>query len=282
MNKLKRLIQSWLVNIWVVLFRRKYYFKSGDGNFYVQSFGDRILFNFKRNSVSDSMNIVNYVYKNVKKGWVCMDVGACIGAISVPLWKKVGNKGKVYSIEADPSNINRLKENLILNKASSKGVFSLALYRKSGEVSLSLVEGINGWQSLGNHLLDKQVVKDRMKISKIKVIAETLDNFSRKNKIKHIDLLKIDTEGAEIDVLKGSRSMLKKNLIDRMIVEISPKALSWHKRKPEEIFSFLKVFDFQLFEIKKDGSLTSFNNVWPASKYGDILAIRKDLLKNTK
>jgi len=52
----------------------------------------------------------------------------------------------------------------------------------------------------------------------IKVKTNNIDNFCKEKKIKHIDILKIDTEGTELDVLVGSKKML--NHIDIICSEI--------------------------------------------------------------
>ena len=52
------------------------------------------------------------------------------------------------------------------------------------------------------------------------VKCEKLDSYVKKNKIKYIDLLKIDTEGHELNVLKGASISLKKK-IKYILIEIS-------------------------------------------------------------
>ena len=49
-------------------------------------------------------------------------------------------------------------------------------------------------------------------VKKETVNVVTIDNFCKKNNIKKIDLLKIDTEGHEAEVLEGASKMLKKNI----------------------------------------------------------------------
>ena len=46
---------------------------------------------------------------------------------------------------------------------------------------------------------------------KKKVNVITLDSFAEKNRIKKIDVLKIDTQGAETEVLDGAQNLLKSN-----------------------------------------------------------------------
>ena len=43
-----------------------------------------------------------------------------------------------------------------------------------------------------------------------KFLAETLDNIKNKNNLPNPDLIKIDTQGSEIDILKGAKNTLKK------------------------------------------------------------------------
>lgn len=47
-----------------------------------------------------------------------------------------------------------------------------------------------------------------------------LDTYLYLNKIKKVDILKIDTQGHELDVLKGAKNSLKKNIFDFIEVEI--------------------------------------------------------------
>jgi hypothetical protein len=48
---------------------------------------------------------------------------------------------------------------------------------------------------------------------KVPITVTTLDSFCEEHAIPRIDLLKIDTEGYELDVLKGARKMLERNHI---------------------------------------------------------------------
>ncbi len=131
-----------------------------------------------------------------KRKNVFLDVGAHIGTLSV-CWINQYKKGVL--IEANPFTLDILKENLqgsanvlILNKLAYSNKTEKFLYinfLNSGATS----------------------IKRRSKV-KIKVETDTLDNMIKENKIKPDDIsfMKIDVEGAELDVLKGATNILKK------------------------------------------------------------------------
>ena len=72
-----------------------------------------------------------------------------------------------------------------------------------------------------------------------------LDIFVRNNKIKKIDLLKLDTEGHELKILMGSKNLLKKNLVKYLLIEINNSKMykNYDKKK---IFNYLKKNNFVL------------------------------------
>lgn len=53
------------------------------------------------------------------------------------------------------------------------------------------------------------------------VVIWTLDRFCEKEKITHIDLLKTDTEGFDLDVLRGGDYMLDQECVDFILVEVN-------------------------------------------------------------
>lgn len=87
---------------------------------------------------------------------------------------------------------------------------------------------------------------------KIKVNCDTLDNIFYNNKLKFIDLLKIDAQHEEYNILKGSSKILKKKLVNIIKIEIN--SISFYKNKKSnfyEIVSILNKYDYKLFNISK-------------------------------
>ena len=75
----------------------------------------------------------------------------------------------------------------------------------------------------------------------IKVKTNNLDNFCKQKKIKNIDILKIDTEGTELDVLNGSKKILKKTKLVCIEVQCSKNEFDNKVKKIEKLLG--KNFD---------------------------------------
>lgn len=104
--------------------------------------------------------------------------------------------------------------------------------------------------------------KKKYKIKNIK--TTTLDKFTIKNSINHIDILKIDVEGSELKVLQGGGEILYKTKLIQVEI-ISPK--KEFKDKREVIIKFLKKYNFKLVKEKNILSTSVFSNI----KAADLL-----------
>ena len=62
---------------------------------------------------------------------------------------------------------------------------------------------------------------------------------TKQNKIKSIDLLKVDIEGSEHLMLQGARKTLKKNKIKAILIEIADKK-NIYKKKERKVLNLLK------------------------------------------
>ena len=109
---------------------------------------------------------------------------------------------------------------------------------------------------------------------KYKVPTITIDSFLKKNKIKSIDILKIDIEGSEYELLEGARNTLGKNRVKIILVEIMDKKNFYHK-KEKKVLNFLKKRNFVLLKKTNIFSISLFSNI----KGGDYLMINNKYRK---
>ena len=78
----------------------------------------------------------------------------------------------------------------------------------------------------------------------IQVEAQTLDHFMRGRRIEHLDFIKLDVEGFELDVLRGGRRILRQYK-PIVLLEFNHWCLSlYRKMLPEEALNIL----FEIFE----------------------------------
>jgi len=137
------------------------------------------------------------VYEQVWKlnpGDVVLDIGAYVGMFTVKASLAVGNKGKVVAIEPSPDNYAILIGNCV--SLDNVTLVQKAIMAKNGTGKLYYSKS-----AAANSL----VVKWK---KYIEVETITLDDLVAELKLDRIDLIKIDAEGAELDVLKGAQKVL--------------------------------------------------------------------------
>jgi FkbM family methyltransferase len=141
------------------------------------------------------------------KGDVFVDVGANIGYFSILASRLVGDEGSVFAFEPSQGSIERLEANVDLIKARNVTIIPKAAYSRSGSLPFYLSDIQEGMNST------LKVVKHTASIS---VPAVTLDSTLGDVRI---DLMKIDAEGAEREVLIGSRQILTEGRCRKIILE---------------------------------------------------------------
>lgn len=69
--------------------------------------------------------------------------------------------------------------------------------------------------------INKSNKSEKLKMSKNHKKIYTIDSFCKKNKIKKIHVLKIDTQAYNINVLKGAKKYLNNNMVDAIYTELT-------------------------------------------------------------
>ena len=130
----------------------------------------------------------NIIEKFGKEG-VYVDAGAYIGTHSIIMASKAD---KVYAFEANPENAKVLRENIKINNLEDKiEAVEKAVSSKKGIVKFKFSKGGDG---------TGKISKDGVEVESI-----SIDDVVKGK----VGLIKIDVEGHEIEVLKGSRKALK-------------------------------------------------------------------------
>lgn len=149
-------------------------------------------------------------------GKIIFDIGAHIGFHSFYFAKLVGLKGKVYSFEPNPKNVERLK--LIRDKnndiKNNVTVFDIAVSNVLGSEEFSMSDDIEGGRSSGGFIDTADTIWERSAFKQrgfkeIKVKTFPIDMFKEELGIQELpDIIKIDVEGAESLVLNGAKNTI--------------------------------------------------------------------------
>lgn len=106
----------------------------------------------------------------------------------------------------------------------------------------------------------------------------TLDDYCRRNKIDHIDLVKMDIEGGEFEALLGTQELLRAHAIDCIFLEFSEWAANRSGHSTDAIKHLLLKYDYQLYRLDS-GSLTPLQaKEMPSSDNVIALPRKKELL----
>jgi FkbM family methyltransferase len=145
----------------------------------------------------------DFLSSTVKEGSVFFDVGANVGFFSLLAARLIGPKGKVICFEPLPDNLLKLQENVTRNQLCNVQILPLALGAVNEEQVFQVSERPT-WgklKSVGSETPDKY-------LTDIKVIVRRLDDLLSEGVIEPPDFVKIDVEGAEVEVVEGAQETL--------------------------------------------------------------------------
>ncbi len=198
-----------------------------------------------------------------KKEPTIFDVGANHGQ-SIERYKKLYQNSQIHSFEP-----NKKQYEIIESKfKDDESVYynNVGVADKAGTLELN-INATPGHSSFKNIVPDTTWLKKRSitagvdikdyTLKKFQSKMITLDTYCEENKIKQIDILKIDVQGFEDKVLDGAQNLLKASKIkliqlELIFTEIYEKPLSIY-----DVEKFLIPNKYKLFGISNAGSLIS-------------------------
>lgn len=197
------------------------------------------------------------------QGCTVLDIGANIGYYTLIASRLVGASGRVFAFEPGRQTFARLSKNVAVNNLENTYLNDCALGDQTCEVTLYHYPG-NDRGSNSLFLIERSGSET--------VQMTTLDSFILQNRIAHIDLVKMDVEGAEVKVLRGGMGLFSRRDAPFLMVEVSPACLQAAGTSADELVSMLREFGYRMSEITPDG-LRKMER-WERETYGNILAIK--------
>jgi len=191
---------------------------------------------------------VEFLRSVCRPGMRVIEAGANRGVTAVALAKLVGKQGHLYAFEPVPEYCAELKQNLSANGVVNASVYQLALSDRQGRIRLYKHGAGSGITPSPN-------------AQELWVLATTVTDFIRDEKIGRIDLLHLDCEGSELLVLKGAKALLEEHAPE-IFCEIHHPYLKELGQSVSDVITFLTGIGYyvQPLQVENIGAETSFEN----------------------
>lgn len=167
------------------------------------------------------------IYKSrINSSPIIFDIGANQGQ-SIDRFKKIFTNPKIYAFEPIEFEYDKLVNkyqndpNIILNNfAVGEQTCTRNFYitAKTGNSSFNKIREDSDWLKVRSKQYGTTVDKYTKIKKKVKIVS--LDDYCNINEINHIDLIKIDTQGYEDKILKGSKKILSEGKVSAIECEI--------------------------------------------------------------
>lgn len=196
---------------------------------------------------------INLMRQFLRPGQVIVDVGAHVGYLTRFFGRATGPRGKVYAFEPNPRIFPLLTGNVAHLKQVS--AFNLGLSSNSGDMTLFLAGNSHSVASFtktypATHL----AFHGNSEVDPVHTRVVAGDEFLSGAGIEHVDLIKIDVEGWELNVLSGLEKTIAASTDVTIFCEFNPAAQECAGRDRNELLDWLLDRQFAL-SYPHDGKL---------------------------
>lgn len=180
----------------------------------------------------------------VQEGDVVLDIGANIGAHTLPLAQLVGQRGKVYSFEPTDYAFKKQQVNIALNMNLAPRIHAQQMMLVATESDTLPGSVYSSWPLTGE-IQDLDGQHHGRLMGTQGAVQETLDNFIKLKGVERVNFIKLDVDGNESDVLAGATRTLQLHK-PKIILELAPYVYEDKPEKFDLIFSLLRNLNYKL------------------------------------
>lgn len=269
---LKR-IKNILLTFYEILFARKVFYWFNNFLFEISLRGKGINGSYDC-KVNGEEKLIRGICDIHKEKLMVFDIGANVGDYSSLVYQYNPN-ATIFAFEPHPSNYKVLVNNISDNAKT----FNVGLGSETARLVLYDYENNDGsprasiYKEVIEHLYSEKSIGHEIEIIK-------LDDVIINENIHTIDLLKIDTEGNELEILKGATIALNSNKIKIIQFEFNYPNIMSHSF----LYDYYKLLpDYVFYRILRDGLLKiNYDAMNEIFLYQNIVAINKSYINNYK
>lgn len=192
---------------------------------------------------------------------VIFDVGANVGQ-TANRFRKAFPDAHIYSFEPVASTFKQLQQNV--SNLPDVSCYHIALGEQVKDIEITT---FSGKDSLLNSLNAVSMNSGGL-VETIHV--DTGDSFSAANGVNDIDILKIDTEGYELEVLEGCKGLLSQSAIKSVYCEVGFNRTNQRNTYLPDVMDFLNPLGYEFY-----GLYDMYNKRMNAgSDFGSVLFVK--------
>lgn len=213
--------------------------------------------------------------QRLKPGDTFVDAGANIGYYTVIGSRLVGRTGKVYAFEPEPKTFETLKKNVRLNGLTNVVLEQKALSNQKGVIKLFIND-----ENKGDHRIYQPEGESR---PSVEVEAVRLDEYC-KGIGRRIDVVKMDTQGADGLILEGMTGLLEGRTDGPTIfMEFWPYGLKGMGTDHAALVKMLQSYHYRFYDFNNSNVKVGLTRADPAdlaafpvheSRVADLLLVR--------
>lgn len=212
-----------------------------------QEFTQKLMWRCFTNQQLYEPEVVTSLIRFLQPGDTFIDVGAHIGYYSLLASTLVGETGSVITFEPEANNYQKIIDNIKRNNFANVELINAALGSENKAIELFVNADNDGGHALwdvGRHSFNQ---KSRQAPTKQRINLSTLDAAIKNRKHYRFKLLKIDTEGAELEVLKGSVELITQHKIPYIICEVNRFGLQQMGVDEAQLRSFMESHGYSTY-----------------------------------
>jgi FkbM family methyltransferase len=188
----------------------------------------------------------------LKPHWVVIDVGAHVGTVALQV-AAIVKTGKVYAYEPFQETFEELEHNIQLNPFNNIVAIKKAVGKTTHRAQLFKVNQFNSGM---NRIKAPETISGNFEW----VDVTTLDDEFEKLKLDHVDMIKIDAEGFELNVLHGAKEILER-FHPILLVELIDGNLRAHGQSALEVIQFIRKLGYQCVDAKTSMPLVTWSKI---------------------
>lgn len=197
---------------------------------------------------------------------IIFDVGANIGNFALSINKK-NNLSNIYCFEPNPFSYSLLQKNM--NPFKNIYTYNIGFGEIESEMEMYIYEHAKDTEHASIYKTVMSEFHKAQDIQAINISINTIDSFCENYNITQIDFLKIDTEGYELNVLKGAKNMIETGRINIIQFEFNEMNIA-SRVFLKDFYEILKKYEIYRIDTKRLIPLPfymSYNEVFQFQNY---------------